>query len=354
MLTIVYVITRSLPPSSSSSFIAQAQAAYSDLRTQLSAPGSVRHTITLIDNLTSEVWSNADGSRMLSGNTIGSPDTLSFDGALYLPASDDTQQVITFQTGSGGVITSHPNGSWSSATFNGEDVEAGEHYTVTTPADTASWMERYDPKDMSVACVDITSLTNEQKTARETLDALNTASDNVSKGLSGPEDILRIVETSNATEDRGVEHDAILGALHVYRVSYDSVLSGIDTSDIGTRGFQEFGFSPETYILRMIRSGSISPDGIESIHGTTRIIVDEILSAEDVGTDFFSPERLKFVYTPPDTENPDAWPSYELHNGCYRRGTHGLEWLDAQDEAQSRARIDALGAQAPSLGGGGF
>ncbi len=351
------------------SFIAQANAAYESLRTKLSEPGAVRHTITSFisypdpstdsvtfstnDGQPDETWSNGDGTLTLSG-PVGSPQHLHDHDKNYMDA-ERYKEYFPEDTGpgSGGTITSNDDGSWASSTTNGEN--SGPQYSITTPPDTASWEEKYDPADSSVACVDITPLTDAQKAARDSMDAINTASDAVAAGTAGPEALLSILSSSSAVTDRGIQHDDALGDLHVYRIVYDSALSAIDSSEIGKQGFREFGFSPDTYLMRFIRSGQIDTDGTEFVESTLSILTDEVLSADRIATDFFSPTRLGFVLTPPsDFDHPENLPSIILHDGCYRQGITAPEWLNAADEAAARARIATLGDQAPGLGGGGF
>lgn len=365
MVAMAFIALHEFQNSDASSFIAQANAAYTNLHTKLSEPGAVRHMIIVFsseadpetnapayDGDPQEHWTDANGTSVLSG-PLGAPNSLRIDEQNYL-----TQELYNeyfpedLETGSGGVIGSNDDGSWTASTTAGDE---GGRYSVTTPPDTASWFEKHDPEDPSIACVTINPLSDAQKAARDSMNAINGASDSISTGTGGPETLVTILEHSSVVEDRGIQHDADVGDIHVYRITYDSVLSGIDESEVGKRGFQEFGFSPETYLMRITRSGRINAQGGEFIESTMKILADEVLSEEAIGEDFFSPTRLGLVLAPPsELDRPETWPSFILHNGCYRAGKTEPEWLDAAEEAAARARIDALGDHAGMTGGGGF
>ena len=356
MLVVVFASVQLLQPRGASSFIAQANAAYSDLQAKLSQPGAVRHMVTLLNfgpgngDSTSETWTTADGKTTLSGG-LGSPNALSIDGVLYQKPTEDTGDEtvgFNFSGGSGGVITSNPDGSWSSSIISDDSP----HYSMTTSPDTASFSERIDPADSKVSCVVVTPLTEAQKAAREVMNAITKANDEISAGTAGPESLLSVLDASHVVEDRGMYHDVIVGDVHVYRIAYEAVGENVD----GQKGYQEFGFSPETYLLRLQRSGSIDVAGKETEDFTMRIVADEVLAADEVAPDLFSADRLGYVVVPPPSEadSVSSWPSYEYKNGCYRAEKDAPVWLDAEATAAAEARIAAGGDTVPSLGGGGF
>lgn len=366
VVAVAFVVFNGLQSQGSATFIAHANAAYENLRTKLSEPGAIRHTITTFitypDPSTrdpghagdaNETWSNSDGTETLSG-PLGNPQYLRVHETNFMDSELFKEYFPEdLGSGSGGTITSNADGSWSSSTYNSEDT--GPKYSVTTPPDTASWDEKYDPADSSVACVNITPLTNAQKAARDSMEAISAASEAVGAGTAGPEALLDILSSSSAVEDRGVQHDDTLGDLHIYRITYDSVLSAFGIDEVGMKGFREFGFSPDTYLMHVVRSGRINIDGMEFTEHAMQILTDEVLPANRIAEDFFSPTRLGFVpVPPPDANHPENMPSVILHNGCYRHGINEPEWLNATDEAAARARIAELGDQAPGVGGGGF
>lgn len=355
MLVVVFASVQLLQPRGSSSFIAQANAAYSDLQAKLSQPGAVRHLVTLLNfgpgngDSTSESWTTADGKATLSGS-LGSPNELSIDGVLYQKPdpSWEVSQTVNFTGGSGGMITSNPDGSWSSMVISNDSP----HYSMTTSPDTASFSERIDPADSKVSCVIVTPLTDAQKAARDVMNEISQANDEISAGTAGPEALLTVLDASQAVEDRGIQHDVIVGDVHVYRITYEAVGENVD----GQKGYQEFGFSPETYLLRLQRSGSIDAAGKTTEDFTMRIAVDEVLMADEIASDLFSADRLGYVAVPAPSEADavSSWPSYEYRNGCYRAEKAAPVWLDDEAAAEAQARIAALGDEAPSLGGGGF
>lgn len=355
MLVVVFASVQLLQPRGASSFIAQANAAYSDLQAKLSQPGAVRHMVTLLNfgpgngDSTSETWTTADGKMALSGG-LGSPNALSIDGMLYQKPDPSwaLDQTVDFTGGSGGVITSNHDGSWSSMVISSDSP----HYSMTTSPDTASFSERIDPADSRVSCVVVTPLTERQKAARDVMNAISKANDEIAAGTAGPESLLSVLDASQAVEDRGVDHDVIVGDIHVYRITYEAVGENAD----GQKGYQEFGFSPETYLLRLQRSGSIDTAGKETEDFTMRVMVDEVLTADDVAPDLFSADRLGYIAVPPPAEvdSVSSWPSYEYKNGCYKAEKDAPVWLDAEATAAAQARIAAGGDTVPSLGGGGF
>jgi len=360
MLVVAFASVQLLQSRGASSFIAQANAAYSDLQAKLSQPGAVRHMVTLLNfgpgngDSTSETWTTADGKTTLSGG-LGSPNVLSIDGMLYQKPDPSwgLNQTVDFAGGSGGVITSNPDGSWSSSLI-GDDFP---RYSMGTSPDTASFMAWTDPDDFTVSCVVITPLTERQKAARDVMSAISKANDEIAAGTAGPEALLSVLDASQAVEDRGIQHDVIVGDVHVYRITYEAVGGSVVGEGVdGQKGYQEFGFSPETYLLRLQRSGSIDASGKETEDFTMRIMVDEVLAADDVAPDLFSADRLGYIAVPPPAEvdSVSSWPSYEYKNGCYKAEKDAPVWLDAEATAAAQARIAAGGDTVPSLGGGGF
>lgn len=359
MLVVVFASVQLLQPRGASSFIVQANAAYSDLQAELSQPGAVRHMVTLLNfgpgngDSTSETWTTADGKTTLSGG-LGSPNVLSIDGMLYQePVPEMKDDAFGFIGGSGGVITSNPDGSWSSMAISSDSP----HYSMTTSPDTASFMAWTDPDDFTVSCVVITPLTERQKAARDVVSAISEANDEISAGTAGPEALLSVLDASQAVEDRGIQPDVIVGDVHVYRITYEAVGGSVVGEGVDSqKGYQEFGFSPETYLLRLQRSGSIDASGKETEDFTMRVMVDEVLTADDVAPDLFSADRLGYVAVPPPAEvdSVSSWPSYEYKNGCYKAEKDAPVWLDAEATAAAQARIAAGGDTVPSLGGGGF
>lgn len=356
VLVVTFASVQLLQPRGVSSFIAQANAAYSDLQAKLAQPGAVRHIVTLMSfgpgngDLTRESWATADGETALSG-ALGSPDVLTLDNVLYQEPIEDTGDEAAgfdFSGGSGGVITSNPDGSWSSAVIS-DDYP---HYSMTTSPDTASFSERIDPADSSVACVVVTPLTEGQKAARDVISAISKANEEISAGTAGPEALLSVLDASQAVEDLGIHHDVIVGDVHVYRITYEAVGENVD----GQKGYQEFGFSQETHLMRLQRSGTIDAAGKSAEEFSVRIMVDEVLSSEEVASDLFSPDRLSFVAVPPPSEvdSVSSWPSFEYRNGCYKAEKAAPVWLDDETAAAAQARITAGGDSVPSLGGGGI
>ncbi|NBS41247.1 hypothetical protein EBS80_01135 [bacterium] len=357
------------------SVIASAQAAYENLHEKWAEPGAIRHIVTAFSfggtMTTMETWSTADGSRLLSGS-VDMPNFLQTDGFGYLEPSDVATSSDSFVVSAGGTLRVQTGGVFAvtteGSTITMTDDEDGigggtelyaaapsedtaPNYVVTQPPNTASVDEYPDPNDPSVLCVDVTPLTETQRTARDLMERINEASESVNTGKSGPERLLTLLTDTPSAEDRGTQSDAIVGTVRVYRISYGSFGRGTE----GRTGFQEFGISEETSALRLTRSGSVDADGTEHVESVNRILTDEILSADQVPTDLFSAERLGFErMPPPDEDNPDSWPTFELRNGCFREGPTEPEWLLPSEEAAARARIKALGPDAPSMGGGGF
>ncbi len=373
-LALVAVVVTNIPQSGPPSLIAQANAAYAELRTKLSEPGAVRHIVmkTVLgedgETISSESWANGDYTKnfmQMSNDHV----VLRLDEKIYIPSTDLEEksndecriskkgdQICTISFTEGEMPPEEGvEGEGSMFTSLIGEVEELPKYVMTTPENVVSFQQWLDPQDESVFCVDVKEITEEQRAARKTMNEIHSASEGLSTGAGNIEALLKILETSANITDRGVQIDAEVGEVHLYRISYGTI--GNDPNAVS--GFNEFGFDPDTGMLRIIRQSWLDASGTEHNDVTTYFIVDEVLSAYEISEDFFSPEYHGFVemVIPEalETENhPEDLPVYFLQNGCYREGGDVPEWLSPQEEAAARARIEAFDYDTPSLGGGGW